>query len=105
MSYVITSDKTELKIGTCIEALRVPAQSGDLIVFQIGKRIGIGRWYPDICGVDWIRQPGRLIACVGDTPVRIIGLVIPTEDPPKEITNLTVTEYATALFDRRKLKG
>src|SRR5262249_728685 len=36
----------------------------------------VGRWRPTVGGIDWIQQPGRLIACVGDTPVQIIGQVI-----------------------------
>ena len=76
--YLISSDNTELPRGSFVTVLPgVPVEAGDLIMFQVGRYQSVGRWRPTVGGIDWIQQPGRLIACVGDTPVWIIGHVIP----------------------------
>src|SRR5262245_5822882 len=76
--YLITSGKTELPRGSFIRVLTgVPVEAGDLVLFQVGRYESAGRWSPNVGGINWIQQPGRLIACMGNTPVRIVGQAIP----------------------------
>jgi len=76
--YLITSDKTELPRGSFFRVLTgVPVEAGDLVLFQVGRYESVGRWPPNVGGNNWIQQPGRLIACMGNTPVRIVGQAIP----------------------------
>ncbi|MCI0392235.1 MAG: hypothetical protein MOB07_26185 [Acidobacteria bacterium] len=76
-AYRIISDNTELPRGDYITVLPgVPVKTGDLIMFQIGDRRGIGRWHPNVGGFDWIRQPSQLICIIGEVSFRIIGLAV-----------------------------
>jgi hypothetical protein len=106
--YLITSDKTELPKGSRIYVIPVAeAQPNQLVMFgtTAGFRAGIGRWMPDVGGRNWILQPGRLIAETDDCRFIIEGVVVNVEAPPKEITNLTTSEYITALLYAREVKG
>lgn len=82
--YQIISEDTELLRGSRVAVLLgVPFKSGDLIMFRVGSHTGIGRWHPNVGGFDWILQPGRLSACVGEVPVQVVGPVIPC--PPLDV--------------------
>jgi hypothetical protein len=75
----VMTDALELPRGSFFVALAgVPVETGDMVLFSIGRRSSVGRWLPRIGGFDWILQPGLLIVCVG-APVRIHGKVIPIE--------------------------
>jgi hypothetical protein len=79
--YQVMTDTTELPRGSFFTALGgVPVESGDLVLFRIGRRSSVGRWLPGVGGLDWILQPGLLIACAG-APVRIVGKVVPCRTP------------------------
>src|SRR5690348_16549331 len=91
----VVSDRLELPRGALFYVWPAPVQDGDLILFKVNNRAGIGRWRPNREGGDWIVQQkyNRAIVCAGPTPVRILGHVIPCEAPPKQITNLPADEY------------
>jgi hypothetical protein len=89
----VTSDETELPRGSYFylwPATRLDPGQLAMIETPKGVRL-IGRWYPAVAGCNWIVQPGRIVQ---DTrsQCRILGAVIPCEDPPKQITNLSEAE-------------
>jgi hypothetical protein len=47
----------------------------------------------DVAGGNWLVQPGRLIQVTGKVRVRVLGLVVPSEAPPRQITDLPADEY------------
>jgi hypothetical protein len=75
--YLITSDKTELPRGSRVTVLPgFPVETGDLVMFQVGRHTSIGRWLPNVASAGWIRQPGRLICVIGEVPVHVAGPVL-----------------------------
>ena len=87
MSYRIISEDTELPPGAYFFTVpEFPLEEGELVLFSIGSQCGenliVGRWYPDVCGSDWIMQPGRLIRITRDIIFWIIGRIIPIFDRP-----------------------
>jgi hypothetical protein len=91
----VAGDSLELPRGALFYVWPAPVRDGDLVVFKVGDKGSIGRWRPNREGGDWIVQQKRntVIVCVGPTPVRILGHVIPCEAPPKQITDLPESEY------------
>jgi hypothetical protein len=107
--YKIRGDKNELPDGSLVYVIPVAeVQPGQLAMFALEgdpKALVVGRWYPNVEGFNYISQPKRLIRDAGTVPVRILGVVIPVENPPKEIATLNVLEYVTALLYAREVKG
>jgi hypothetical protein len=97
MEYRIVSDRTELPRGTAFTTLP-DLKKGDLALFELGgvreDWMIVGRWYPDVAGCDWILMPGLLIQCTGAVSVKVLGGGVPSEDQPKQITDLPESEYA-----------
>lgn len=94
--YRVIGDNAELPKGAPFTTLPGPVKENDLILVEVGgdeKNLIVGRWYPNIGGCDWIKQPERLIRCTPDVPIRILGVIIPGESSPKSITNLPESEY------------
>src|SRR5262245_46841962 len=60
-----------------------PMRTGELALFSIGERLGerliVGRWYPDVCGFNWIIQKDKLIRLAKDVIVWIIGKILPID--------------------------
>jgi hypothetical protein len=80
--YRIVSIAAELPFGfpfTTIETHPMP--TGELALFSVGERFGdnliVGRWYPNIGGYDWIKQPSGFIKVTKDVILWIVGLIIP----------------------------
>lgn len=101
-TYRITSDKTELPKGSRVYVIPAQPQPGQLVMIKGGH---VGRWLPNIAGHNWLRQPGRFIAGIETDPLIVLGVVILVEDPPKEITNLSTSEYVAALLSAQEVKG
>jgi hypothetical protein len=91
--YRVTSDKVELPRGTYFYVIPGPVEFGQLAMFEIDGFLLTGRWCPDVAGNDWIMVPDYRIRISGEVSVRIVGLVIPSELPPKQITDLPADEY------------
>ena len=93
MRIRIITDESELPRGSYY-ALPVPVEPGQLALIELGGKLDVvGRWYPDLNGYDWVVAPKRVIRISGNTPRRVVGLIIPSEDPPAQITNLPADEY------------
>jgi len=92
----IIGDESELPRGSYFYVLPVPVEKGQLALIELRgdpEFIIVGRWFPNVLGYDWIFQRRRVIQCTSNVPVRVLGLVISVEDPPKQITNLREDEY------------
>jgi hypothetical protein len=106
--YRVTSDQCELPKGSVVYIVPGEVQPGQLAMFELRgdpEFLLTGRWFPNVAGHNWIVQPGRLVCDTGSIQIRILGAVIPLEAPPKEICDLSTSEYVNALFDDRRLKG
>jgi hypothetical protein len=104
MTYCVTSDKCELPRGAHFTTLPLPAAFGDLCLFDVDGLAVIGRWCPNYAGSDWILVPGHRIRLTGKVLVRIVGLIIPAEESPEEIGDLTEDEHERALKIARSLR-
>jgi len=69
-SYTVTGDGLELPRGTRFAVEPGPVEPGRLALIRVGKRLIIGRYYPDIAA---IIQPGRLIR--GAAGAQVVGAV------------------------------
>lgn len=77
--YVIATDRLELPRHTWFTTVcRYPYEFGSLVVFEIGRRRSIGRWFPNVGGFNWILLPGKLLCLIGRV-IRIIGEVMVTK--------------------------
>lgn len=101
-TYRVRGDNTELPCGAKVYVIPVTdIQPGQLAMYEIscedakveivGRRDG-----------NRINQPKRVIECEGPVSIRVVGVVVPVEDNPKEITNLNTTEYIAALLNCRR---
>jgi hypothetical protein len=101
--WIIRGNDTELENGTRIYVIPVteilPDQLAmymmrceELEVEIIGRKIAENQ----------ILQPDRIVGCGGPVSIHEVGVVIPMEDPPKEITNLTAAEYIGVLLNIRE---
>jgi hypothetical protein len=105
--YQVTSDQTELPRGSRVYVIPAEPQADQLVMFGTALRdkIWIGRWIPNVGGRNWVLQPGRLIKESPECKFIILGVVVPCEDPPKEITNLSVAEYVSVLLNAKEARG
>ena len=93
--YRVTTDKVELPKGTYFYCWPAKVEDGQLALISIGDGDFqlVGRYYHTLADSDWITVPGYLIRVTGAVPVRVVGAVIPSEAPPKQITNLPESEW------------
>jgi hypothetical protein len=71
----VVAENLELSKGSSFAVEPGPVENGELAMIKIGKLDTIGRYYPNVEGVDWIVQPGLLIQVDGKTPVQVVGPV------------------------------
>ena len=77
---IADAKKTELTQGSIFTLLPMSPkgyEAGDLVLFRMDGHLGVGRWFPDVGGCCWIKQPDRLICVIGQTAFKIIGIVLP----------------------------
>jgi hypothetical protein len=87
MKYRVKTDTTELPKGSQFIVWPAEVEHGQLAAFAVHKDdtvLTIGRLFI-FSGVLFIKQPSRWIACLDETPVRVLGVVIPCEESPEEI--------------------
>jgi hypothetical protein len=91
----VLTGRTELARNSYFYILPFKPRPGDLAAIAVGARswITIGRWYPQLGDHGLIIQPELAVHCTGAIPIRILGLVVPCEPPPKPITNLRESQY------------
>ena len=101
MRYRVITNDTELARGSRFIVWPVDkVEPGQLTMIEAGRKVIVGRWWPNIGGFDFVQQPLRLIAVTGQA--RIIGAVIPCEDPPEQTKGLTKAEIERALKAKRR---
>ncbi len=74
LDFVIVSDELELPRHTRITVREAPCESGDLVLFRVGRRLGLGRLL-QVGRFKWFVLPGLLLRFV-KRAVHIIGKVI-----------------------------
>lgn len=109
-TYRITGGGGLLPKGTHFIALPGPVAEGQFMLFRLCGVLQIGLWIEDFNGHDYIMQVHRAIKITTDinapdSNLKIVGTIVLTEAPPREITNLTTSEYVTALLNLREAKG
>src|SRR5262245_13826819 len=75
--YRVISSATELPRNTLFTTVNTyPIKDGELVLFSIDGRLTIGRWYRNIAGLNWIKQPNRWIPIIGKTVVVVLGMIV-----------------------------
>ncbi len=77
--YVTISTTVEISRCSLFTLTDTALQCGALILASINNHLIIGRWFPQLAGVSWILQPGRIIRITGAAAVKIIGILAPFE--------------------------
>jgi len=92
--HQVVSDSCELPQGSYFHLWpATTVEPGQLAMIETSKGVRlIGRWYPALLGCNWLKQPGRLVMD-DHSNCRVLGAVIASEAPPKQITNLPTGEY------------
>jgi hypothetical protein len=76
--FIVTCDRLELPRNTPFTTMcKYPYEAGALVMFRIGRRTSVGRWFPGTGGFNWIFMPGVWLCLVGRV-IRILGEVIVT---------------------------
>jgi hypothetical protein len=76
--FVIATDRLELPRNTPFTTVcKFPYKTGALVMFRIGNRTSVGRWFPGVGGCNWILLPGVLLCLVGHV-IKILGEVVVT---------------------------
>jgi hypothetical protein len=104
MTYRVDSDALELRRGSFFTTLPIAVEAGQMGLFDLNGFLLSGRWCPNFEGSNWILIPGHRIRLMGEVQVRIVGKIIPAEEPPEEMGELTETERKAALKIARSLK-
>ncbi len=72
--YTVTADCLELERGTSFYVFPAPVRPGQLVLFEVEGRKGVGR-YLSVDGHEFFLLPGQLID-VAHCQFRILGVVV-----------------------------
>jgi hypothetical protein len=82
--YRVISATTELPQNTMFTTINTfPIEDGELVLLSIDGRLTIGRWHQNLCGLNWIKQPGRWIPIIGTAMIVVMGLIVLIRTTPR----------------------
>jgi hypothetical protein len=79
--FEVVSPHSGLPLGRVVKVVpKFPIETGERVACRIDGRLTFGYWHPNVAGLSWIRQRGRLIPLIGKIVVCILGVIEEDEE-------------------------